>query len=110
MKKIEKQMIEAIKSERNMKLRNMHILKNYGIIEVWLYDTKIAEINHQKSYISLWSGGHKTVTTKSRLNTILLAFTQYKLRQIDFDWYLITENAKNLNRSFYDGMTIHFGD
>lgn len=70
MRKIEKQMNEAISNCKNWRLDNTEVVvESDGISVVYLYNKRIAEIG--ADYIKLYDGGYRSATTKSRLNAIL---------------------------------------
>lgn len=68
MRVIEKKMIDAIKTGREMKGANTRVHHNGNGVFVWLYDTIIFARVGGVSYFS--DGGFKTVTTGSRLRAL----------------------------------------
>ncbi len=68
-RKIENQMIEAIKNNQDWHSANTAVECDNGISTVKLHGHVIAEVGD--SFIRLFDGGHQTNTTKSRLNAIL---------------------------------------
>ena len=69
MRKIERQMVAAIKAGKDFKLANTEVANVDGVSYVYLHGNKIAEVGN--SFIRLYDGGWQSVTTKSRLNAIL---------------------------------------
>jgi hypothetical protein len=68
-RKIENQMIEAIKNNQDWHSANTVVEFNEGVSVVKLHGHVIAKVSD--SFIQLFDGGHQTNTTKSRLNAIL---------------------------------------
>ena len=66
-----------------------------GSIAVRLYSTDVVTI-HPDNSVTLRHGGHKTPTTKDRINK----FSPYYVRQQKGEWYV------NGIAAFEDGMTI----
>ena len=96
MRKIEIELSNAIKNKSYFCKSNMSININNGNIDIYLYSTKIAYVTG--NYIYLYSGGWRSSTTKSRLNTILDTFNLPKITQKNFIWYIGEEE-------FYDGIS-----
>jgi hypothetical protein len=69
MRKIETAMNQAIQSEKDWKLDNTEVATVDGISKVYLFGNLIAEIG--ETFITLYDGGFRSNTTKSRLNAIL---------------------------------------
>ena len=94
MRKIEQQMIDAIKSETDWKSGNTKVVNFFNdsdkcvVSSVFLYDKKIAEITDTDMII--FDGGRQTNTTKSRLNALCDEFciTGECVFQKDFAWYV----------------------
>ena len=94
MRKIESQMIAAIKSETDWKSGNTKVVNFFNdsdkcvVSSVFLYDKKIAEITDTDMII--FDGGRQSVTTKSRLNALCNEFciTGEGVFQKDFKWYV----------------------
>ena len=73
MRKIERDMIAAIKDGRNWKCKNTEVFVSDGSVCVYLHGNLIAKFQRDNSVIlSLCSWN--TVTTRSRLNAICRAF------------------------------------
>tara|TARA_B100001059_G_scaffold235723_1_gene282483 strand:+ start:2260 stop:2619 length:360 start_codon:yes stop_codon:yes gene_type:complete len=94
MRKIESQMIEAIKSETDWKSGNTKVINFYNdgnevvVTSVFLHDNLIAEI--QDDSVMIFDGGWQTTTTKSRLNALCNAFCVEGegVFQSNFEWYV----------------------
>lgn len=96
MRKIESQMIEAVRDCLNWQSANTSVQTNLdGVSQVFLHGNLIAEVSSDESNdhfysVQLFDGGHQTKTTKSRLNALLSAFGLPGQRVFakNFDWYL----------------------
>jgi hypothetical protein len=88
MRKIEKEMIEAIQNEKNWSKDNTQVSNN-KIICVYLHGSLIAEIGNNE--LRLFDAGYQTKTTKSRLNAILNHFNLPTISAKKFEWYIGTE-------------------
>ena len=90
MRKIEQQMIAAIKGKRNWSSGNtsVHYSEEYQSSAVYLHGNLIAVV--YKNDAELFDAGYKTVTTKSRLNAICQEFgvPGEGIFQKDFQWYV----------------------
>jgi hypothetical protein len=69
MRKIERQMNQAITDKVNFKSANTEVQYLDGISYVYLHGNKIAEVGD--GFIRLYDGGYQSTTTKSRLNAFL---------------------------------------
>jgi hypothetical protein len=97
MRKIESQMIAAIKARKDWQNGNtsVHVEDNY--ITVRLHEYKIAEVKEKE--IILDSCGWRSKITKSRLNAILDHYNKSRIYQEDFVWMY-------RNEEFEDGMIV----
>lgn len=88
MRKIEREMIEAIKNSKPYKNDNTEVyLLEDRAIQVYLHNNLIAEIKGSTLYLS--DCGYQTKTTKSRLNAILDYFNiQSTVYSKNYQWYL----------------------
>lgn len=68
MRKIEKEMLEAIRNRENFCKSNTKVIVNSKCVYVKLYDTIIYIIKDDIEYFS--DGGFNTVTTSSRLRAL----------------------------------------
>jgi len=72
MRKIESQMIAAIHESRDWKSDNTKVVFKDNESHVYLYDNHIATIDDDS--LTIFDGGFRSNTTKSRLNAICDAF------------------------------------
>ena len=101
MRKIEQQMIAAVKGDINWSKDNTSVIIEDGISKVYLHGNLIAEIDDVS--LKLYDGGYQSTTTKSRLNALLSEFgytcgTQCEyVFQKQFEWFIqifdLTEKA-----------------
>ncbi len=115
MRKIEKQMIAAIKSETDWKCGNTKVVNFFNdgdkcvVTSVFLHDNLIAEITDTDMMI--FDGGYQSTTTKSRLNALCSEFciTGEGVFQKDFAWYVrkfvgaINGQSKFVTETFNNG-------
>ena len=87
MRKIEKQMIDAIHDMRDFTSGNTKVVTEGDTSLVYLHGSKIAEVDENS--IRLFDGGHQSKTTKSRLNAIISACGNAGecVYQKDFNWF-----------------------
>lgn len=92
MRKIEKEMIEAIKAKKNYSNDNTRVIvsEDGNYIKVELHGNLIAQI-WVDSKLMFSDCGYQTKTTKSRLNAILNHFELPTIYSINFQWYIGTE-------------------
>ena len=108
MRKIETQMNQAIRGQRNWAGSNTTVFTTDNGLEstVYLHGNHIATYFHDTRELQLFDGGWQTVTTKSRLNALLDEFGGGdRVIQKDFTWYLVS-NLDNSRRAFFSGMTV----
>ena len=74
LRKIEKQMIEAIKNGKRMNAGNTSVCVSDGVSSVLLHGNLIAELHPDTLVVSL--AGWATPTTRSRIHAICIAFTK----------------------------------
>ena len=88
MRKIETQMIAAIKADKNWSSGNTQAVTNMGVSTVYLHGNKIAMVDDTS--LTLFDGGWQSVTTKSRLNALCDEFciVGEGVFQKDFAWYV----------------------
>jgi len=101
MRKIESEMIAAVKGNINWSKDNTSVIFEDGISKVYLHGSKIAEVGDD--FLKLFDAGYQTTTTKSRLNAILSEFgytcgtKQEYIFQKQFEWFIqmfdLTEEA-----------------
>jgi hypothetical protein len=90
MRVVEKKMLNAIVSKKNLTLDNTMVVTEGNVSCVYLFNNLIAKITDKNVKIS--NCGYKTITTKSRLNCILQEFVKdARIHQKNFDWYIGNE-------------------
>ena len=100
MRKIERQMIQAIVDERSHWSKdNTRVESTDGISSVYLHGHKIAEFEHRLNG-KLWINncGYETNTTKSRLNAIIdfvFGGVGNGIFQSDWIWYLVRDGKQS---------------
>ena len=72
MRKIEQQMIDAIKGNENWSSGNTQVVTNLDLSNVYLHGNLIAQIDNNT--VTIFDGGHQSKTTKSRLNVFARNF------------------------------------
>lgn len=82
---------------------NTRMTRWHGSIDIWLYNTAIITYNMDGS-IEINSGGHRTVTTKDRINQ-LLPDGCYVYQQ-GWTWYLVLNGDYGRPVEFRDNMRI----
>lgn len=92
-------MLRAILEGRSWHKSNTKVLSQNGWAEVFLFGNKIAQIDTKTDTVYISTGGWRTITTKSRLNAILRHFTNYKVFQKDFLWYI--GDVRNKMRAYW---------
>ena len=113
MRKIEKQMCDAVQSNKDWKCKNtsVHFDPETGISIVRLHGNKIAEVSDND--MTIFDGGWQSVTTKSRLNALCDYFCVdgEQIFQKDFTWYVrkfvgaINGQSKFVIETFSNGYT-----
>ena len=88
MRKIERQMIDAIHGNKNWASGNTQVITNMGLSTVYLHGNKIALVDDTS--MTIFDGGYQSVTTKSRLNALCSEFCIIGecVFQKDFLWYV----------------------
>jgi len=114
MRKINSEMIAAIKNNQDWKSANTEVVSQQdGVSIVYLHGNKIAEVGDD--YLTLFDGDHQTKTTKSRLNAILGKFgyscgtKREYIFQKQFEWFVNYFNMKTNQIEvvpFVDGMIL----
>ena len=100
MRKIEKQMISAIKSRRDWRNDNTKVWysPSRNVSCVYLHNNLIATISRDE--VEIYDGGWRTNTTKSRLNAIINGLCHGPTQgvyQRDFAWYIHDEHKDGRN-------------
>ena len=108
MRKIERQMNQAITDKVNFKSANTEVQYLDGISYVYLHGNKIAEVGD--GFIRLYDGGYQSNTTKSRLNAILQehGLPGESVFQKAYTWFtkLYTGNGKFTVVPFFSSMRL----
>ena len=99
MRKIEREMIQAIIDRKDFKKANTEVLMDVdnSFASVYLHGNHIAEYDCSDSSLVINHCGWKTVTTKSRLNSLIqfvLGGTCH-LGQRNFEWFLFKTTRKD---------------
>ena len=104
MRKIEKLMNEAISNCKNWRMDNTEVVTEGNVSTVFLHGGKIAEIGD--NWLRLFDGGHRTNTTKSRLNAILSdhGCPGERVFQKKGEWF-VTVNGADV--PFFSGMRLN---
>ena len=104
MRKIEQQMIEAIRNDQRWAGGNTTVVLGWeGTSDVYLHGNRIATVGD--TWIQLFDGGYQSKTTKSRLNALLSAFGmdgEYVFQK-NFQWFV---NYNGSPIPFFDGMRL----
>tara|TARA_B100000925_G_C21886207_1_gene420707 strand:+ start:58 stop:375 length:318 start_codon:yes stop_codon:yes gene_type:complete len=93
MRKIESQMNDAIQSGRNWSSGNTQVVTNDGLSTVYLHGNKIALVDDTS--LTVFDGGWRSNTTKSRLNALINEFCNGVtdgVFQKDYLWYVRDNN------------------
>ena len=92
MRKIERQMIQAIVDDREYWSKdNTSVETEYAISSVYLHGHKIAEYERNTGKLLVNNCGYATNTTKSRLNALINFVcdpTKNGIFQHNWDWYI----------------------
>tara|TARA_B100000945_G_C20337848_1_gene575861 strand:- start:80 stop:406 length:327 start_codon:yes stop_codon:yes gene_type:complete len=96
MRKIEREMIQAIIERRDWKKANTEVITSPAYARVYLHDNCIAEYSYCKDFqLFVNHCGWETVTTKSRLNSLINFVadpTKNGIYQKNYKWF-ITRNG-----------------
>ena len=104
MRKIERQMIQAIQENKDLKVANTEVISCSHVSDVYLHGNLIARIG--ETWMELFDGGWQTNTTKSRLNALLQAFGMEGecVFQKNFQWFV---NYQGSPIPFFSGMRLN---
>ena len=103
MRKIERQMNQAIRSGKNFSSSNTAVRHGFdNEADVYLHGNHIATV--KSNSIIIKDGGWQSNTTKSRLNALLDEFS-YGMRvfQKNYEWFV---SYKNVKEDFVSGMEL----
>lgn len=106
MRKIETLMNRAILDGQDWKLANTRVEYEQGnrISRVYLHGNKIAEVGD--NFITLYDGGWRSVTTKSRISAILKEHgSDDGIYQKNYQWFLYNGKTQK-SEPFYNGVTL----
>ena len=105
MRVIETKMCDAIQAGKDWKLDNTEVINIDGVSEVYLFGKLIAKVDD--TTIVLYDGGHRTTTTKSRLNAILSRFGHNfdAIFQKKFEWFF-HDSARSVDVPFFSGLVV----
>ena len=99
MRKIERQMLQAIVDDREYWSKdNTRVELKDGIHSVWLHGHRIAEYEGKTSKLWVNNCGYETNTTKSRLNTLINFVcdpTKNGIFQKNWNWYLVRDGKQS---------------
>ena len=90
MRKIESQMNDAIQSGRNWSSGNTQVVTNDGLSTVYLHGNKIALVDDTS--LTVFDGGWRSNTTKSRLNALINEFCNGVtdgVFQKNYQWFIM---------------------
>ena len=111
MRKIERQMNQAIADSINWKSTNTEVIfdSEDNVSRVYLHGNHIATVSEDS--VQLFDGGWQSNTTKSRLNAICdaNAIAGEGVYQKDFNWYVRQYNNRTQSFEtvpFYSGMNL----
>ena len=104
MRKIERQMIQAIQENKDLKVANTEVISCSHVSDVYLHGNLIARIG--ETWMELFDGGWQSKTTKSRLNALLQAFGMEGecVFQKNFEWFI---NYQGSPIPFFSGMRLN---
>ena len=107
MRKIETQMNNAIKSQKNWAGSNTTVITEDDISTVMLHGNHIATYYHDTKELALFDGGWQSNTTKSRLNALCYEFaTGFGVFQKNWEWFV--SDFSNSKKEFADGITVNY--
>lgn len=106
MRKIEQQMIDAIKGKHTLCKDNTSVTYNYQTNSsgVYLHGNHIATVGD--NYVEIFDGGYQSNTTKSRLNAIINGLCDgrmFGVFQKNYQWFI---KDAVVNVEFENGYTL----
>ena len=107
MRKLEREMNQAIRGQRNWAGSNTTVFTTDNGLEstVYLHGNHIATYFHYDRTLQIFDGGWQSVTTKSRLNALLAEFTpERRIFQKDWQWFV--SDFLGMAEPFVSGMTV----
>ena len=105
MRKIERLMNDAITASKDWQCDNTMVTNADGVSFVFLYGNCIAQVGY--NYIRMFDGGHRSATTKSRLNAILSVHgcNFDGIFQKNYEWFF-HDSARSMDIPFESGMVV----
>jgi len=96
--------------DRKLTKRDQVVSDGQGKVEIFLWGTRVATVDGKARKITVQNGGYQTVTTKSRLNSILWGVTADKPRiyQHKYVWFInVRDPLTNdlISKEFSSGMS-----
>tara|TARA_B100000287_G_scaffold433619_1_gene495772 strand:+ start:8084 stop:8395 length:312 start_codon:yes stop_codon:yes gene_type:complete len=92
MRKVDSEMLTAIRHGNNFSKGNRNVSFNDGVVEVRFHGHLICKIEGHR--VSINNCGYWTNTTKQILNEILVDWLGYNLFQRKFDWFVSTPTGE----------------
>ena len=108
MRKLERQMNQAIRGQRNWAGSNTTVFTTDNGLEstVYLHGNHIATYFHYDRKLQLFDGGWQSVTTKSRLNALCDEFAVgHGVFQKNWQWF-ISDRLSGVNIPFISGTSV----
>ena len=108
MRKLEKQMNQAIRGQRNWAGSNTTVFTTDNGLEstVYLHGNHIATYFHYDRTLQIFDGGWQSVTTKSRLNALCSEFAVgHGVFQKNWQWF-ISDRFTGINITFISGTSV----
>ena len=106
MRKIEQQMNSAIRYRQNWAGSNTMVRVSREVVEVFLHGNHIASVDTATNDLTLFDGGWRSNTTKSRLNALLNEFIpSMRVNQKNWAWFL-SDDLDGSVVPFISGMTV----
>ena len=102
MRKIEKQMVEAIRSRKAFRLDNTEVRQHGDFTAVLLFGNLIGTIDWRLGLVAVGfeNPDHQTATTKSRMNAVLRELCGVGVYQHRKVWYFSTGTPFRVGQSF----------
>lgn len=99
-----KSALDFLNGRKDRKIGNNTYVADYiDYLGVYLHMTTVVKY-YPNGKVTLHSGGHRTVTTKERINCFITS--GWGVYQKDYDWYLWNTQVKGSPFDFVDGMEI----
>jgi hypothetical protein len=98
MRKIERQMLQAIVDNKDWSKDNTRVETNGYYSDVYLHGHRIAEYKHSDSSLKINNCGYETNTTKSRLNVLIdfvFGGVNNGIFQKNWNWYMVRDGQQS---------------